>query len=280
MEEKYLQPFIEVMPYLQEVLQEDMTIIVNDLKTMRFSACVQGDKLKSNFKVGDEFSESEVIKLIRKEKKQVTSKVPKSFFGVHAKGLLTPVTDEKGEVVAVISISKDVDTETKINEIASSLFNSMEQLNAGIEEVASSSQQLSSFIRKIVDFSAQTQDKIKEIDSIIQVIKNISSQSNLLALNATIEAARAGEAGRGFSVVANEMGKLSTLSKDSAEKIARSLLEMKSAVETIAEQIGETSLTSENQAAAAEEIAATTDEIVGVAKQLSDIAKIKTLNEA
>ncbi|MCR4436858.1 MAG: methyl-accepting chemotaxis protein [Eubacteriales bacterium] len=156
----------------------------------------------------------------------------------------------------------------------------MEQLNAGIEEVASGSQQLSSFIREIVDFTSRTRDKISEIDSIIQAIKGISSQSNLLALNATIEAARAGDAGRGFSVVANEMGKLSTLSKESAEKIAKSLLDMKNAIETIGEQIGKTSVTSESQAAAAEEIAATADEIVGVVKQLSQMAKVKTLDEA
>lgn len=61
--------------------------------------------------------------------------------------------------------------------------------------------------------------KVEEIDILTDEILAISSQTNLLALNASIEAARAGEAGRGFSVVADEIRQLADNSKEAVDKI-------------------------------------------------------------
>lgn len=278
MEERDLQKFIEIMPSLNGVMQDDITVIVFDLRKEIIAAYAPG-QLKMPSKAGDPIKNMENFNLVKKSKEQLSSIVPTRFFGVPAKGLLTPVFDENREVVAIVSVSKSIEKEAKIEEGTSKLFSSMEQLNAGIEEIASSSQQLSTFIREMDEFSSQTEKKIKAIDGIIEDIKSISKHSNLLALNASIEAARAGEAGRGFSVVAKEMGKLSSLSKESAEKVAGSLLEIKEAIEFISGGINKTSLSSENQAAATEEMAATTDEIVSIAKQLSDLAKVQTVDE-
>ncbi|MDQ0115527.1 methyl-accepting chemotaxis protein [Paenibacillus harenae] len=87
-------------------------------------------------------------------------------------------------------------------------------------------------IHQSVDASAHLvqflESKSNDIGQIIDVIKDISEQTHLLSLNASIEAARAGEAGRGFSVVAQEVKKLSEQSASSAAMITGFIHEIES----------------------------------------------------
>jgi methyl-accepting chemotaxis protein len=79
----------------------------------------------------------------------------------------------------------------------------------------------------------------KLITDIIAVINDIAAQTNLLSLNASIEAARAGEAGRGFSVVADEIRNLSSKSLTAAQEIEETIKSIISKTQTTVNTVKE-----------------------------------------
>ena len=92
-------------------------------------------------------------------------------------------------------------------------------------------------IQEVAEQTKQTSESATHINTMLEVIKDMASQTNLLSLNASIESARAGEAGRGFAVVAEEIRTLAEKSAESAAGIETIVKELTMNVEISADRM-------------------------------------------
>lgn len=114
---------------------------------------------------------------------------------------------------------------------ASDLKDDIESNTGQIKNVAEFIQHLPDKMQSDYDTIHQLTEEIINLTAMINMIQEIGKQTNLLALNAAIEAARAGDAGRGFSVVADEVRTLAQKSTEAAEEIERRITQARKVVE-------------------------------------------------
>lgn len=178
------------------------------------------------------------------------------------------------------------DMATAIDDVAKGAEDAAELSNATVERAHTGGETIQLALQSMEDVTQQVgklEEHSAKIGDIISVIDDISAQTNLLALNAAIEAARAGESGLGFAVVADEVRKLAERSGSATKEITAIIRAMQlnigksvTAVNTnlqhagdsgrafhdIIDRLGTSSLRVNSIAAASEEQAAQTSEVM------------------
>ena len=176
--------------------------------------------IKSNFKIINETANN--LNQISIENNKSIEEVSRAVEEI-AKGTSNQSLEIEEGVKSISLLSSQIEVVSKGTSIIGNLLQiSNNEIETGTIDVTNLEKafiELADSISNVELIIKNLNEKSDKVIEVTNVISKISEQTNLLALNASIEAARAGEAGRGFSVVAEEIRKLAEQSKSSSENI-------------------------------------------------------------
>lgn len=266
-----LNSVLMVAPILQKAFLSECMVGVTDKE--KFLAYYPAQGLNLGIRVGDELRPGSINATAVKEGKRVVKKISKELYGIPYIAVGYPLV-ENGQVVGCLATGVTTDQEDRLHGLAQNLTDALGNIASHTESLAKDADHLAQASHTLSDAAGQLGLKIAETTQINELIRNISTRSNVLGLNAVLEAARAGAAGRGFSVVAEEIRQLSQTTATSAKGIFQLLDEMNALVGTVTGEMEKTMNHSVQQSTRIQELDAVMQELRHMAEQLKKAADI------
>lgn len=270
--------FVKIAPLLNELIHDDITVGIYDKEKLIIN--IPGKTFALNVNPGDPLVEGDIVTNAIKMNRPLSAILPKELFGFPLIARALPLHDDQGKVIGGVGIGTSLEKANKLFEMAESFSAIVEQTAASIEDISESVTRLAD---RVTDITGQMKDVSSSADQIGQissVVKGISDQSNLLGLNAAIEAARAGEVGKGFSVVADEIRKLATNSKENVNQINDITENIHGLLVTLNQAFGEINALTDTQSGSIQEFSATIQEISTKAQELAQLAEESLYGES
>lgn len=174
------------------------------------------------------------------------------------------IVNEAGSHISkIVENSKEAaEAALKIDSYTASMERYASNGKASVDEIVNTIDNVSKSTQNVNDEIKELEGEMVKIGNIVDIIAQISGQTNLLALNASIEAARAGEAGRGFSVVAEEVRKLAEQTGTALNEIVELTRDVQSKTKNLVNVISETGNMVQDGVVKAEEAKGNINEII------------------
>jgi uncharacterized protein YoxC len=227
-----------LLPSISELFNNEIGFLISDKEKIIKISKSKGGNMGGNYTEGTPLSHDIPAYLCQKEDKLIEKDLPKEYFGTSMKAAAVPIKNASGNIIGSIAFGKrdwgtDIKSHSKQLDLSfTNILKVIENLGEGVQTISDSSTKILAEVEK-------TNEDMNKTDEVLKFVENVAKQTNLLGLNAAIEASRAGEMGKGFSVVANEIRKLSTSSSQSIKEINNVLAELKQSTQNIATGISD-----------------------------------------
>lgn len=266
-----LEFFDKLSTLLPIIFDDNVSIgIMDTQKYLKIQSC---KSVPINAKPGDSIPNGGAAFDALKTGKTCVKDVSKEIYGVPFKSYAIPIKNDSNSTIGVLAIAKSLEERDAVLNLSKSVTSSLGKISSSIQGVSTGIQNIVNLNTDISTEVAEATESAKGTDDILRFVQNVSNQTNLLGLNAAIEAARAGENGKGFSVVAQEIRKLSNTSSESIRKIDSVLKKIESSVVNISNKINESNSFFATQASAFDEIIASIENLNSSSKLLEELSK-------
>lgn len=263
--------FVRVAPLLKRLTNDDITIGIYDTEKLIIN--IPGKTFSLNVSPGDPLVEGDIVTNAIRNNTPLSAVVPKELFGFPLAARAIPLHDEQGRVIGGVGMGTSLEKANVLFEMAESFSAIVEQTTASIEDISQSIAHLTERVTDVTNQMTDVSSSAQQIGKISSVVKEISDQSNMLGLNASIEAARAGEVGRGFSVVADEIRKLATSSKENVDQINGITKDIQEFLQRLNHAFSDIHTLTDTQSRTIQEFSATIHEISIKAEELAQVAE-------
>ena len=266
-----LEHYIYAMATLNDRQLSDVGVCICDLDKVLFYRPARTLDLRVS--PGDPIKPgSALYRAIHEQNRVVVVQADATLYGVPYVGVGSPIKNGQGEIIGAITVSESTYRYDVLKQASTQVGQNIEAIAGTAEEISAQTEEMAAASRTLTATLASSENRVKDTDQVLGLIKTIAGQTNLLGLNAAIEAARVGEQGRGFGVVAEEIRKLATSTAESVKSIEDMIRAIQRDSADTRRQMGQIDEMISQIAGAVTQVAQASQQLSDMAKNLNDMA--------